>query len=234
MSRDEEAFERLAPPRKGEWRSLFVEQEQTFDDYAAACANRKSAARFRFLLQPLGSAAERHGAMFDRMREYAEAFFGLDARILDPLPLPGRAHVSVRDQHNSSMILDQLAGLVPAEALVFMGVADRDLFARGKNYVFGEGNLERRVGVCSLARLDPADPARFERRALKLLTHEAGHLLSIAHCTTRPCVMQGSNTLEESDGQPLSVCPVDLRKLEWNTGVDREERARKLREFWRS
>ncbi|MBI3856344.1 MAG: hypothetical protein HY293_11710 [Planctomycetes bacterium] len=234
MSRGEEGFERLAPPRKGEWRSLFVEQEQTFDDYTAACANRKSADRFRFVLQPLGSAAARHGATIGRLRDYAEAFFGLEARVLDPLPLPDRAHVPPRDQHNSSMILDELAGLLPADALVYMGVADRDLFARGKNYVFGEGNLERRVGVCSLARLDPADPARFERRALKLLTHEAGHILSIAHCVTRPCVMQGSNTLEESDGQPLSLCPVDLRKLEWNTGLDREERERRLRDFWRS
>ena len=70
------------------------------------------------------------------------------------------------------------------------------------------------------------------RRALKLMTHEAGHVLSIAHCVTYRCVMQGSNTLEESDGHPLHLCPLDLRKLEWNTGVDLVERYRKLRAFF--
>ena len=64
------------------------------------------------------------------------------------------------------------------------------------------------------------------------MTHEAGHVLSIAHCVTYRCVMQGSNTLEESDGHPLHLCPLDLRKLEWNTGVDLAERNRKLRAFF--
>jgi hypothetical protein len=43
----------------------------------------------------------------------------------------------------------------------------------------------------------------------------------------RRCLMQGSNTLAESDAQPLHLCREDLRKLEWNTryGGDRRERA---------
>src|SRR5262249_59303341 len=104
---------------------------------------------------------------------------------------------------------------------------DVDLFTRGTKFVFGESSLEGRAGVSSLARLDGS-----ERRALKLMTHEAGHLISIAHCVTHRCVMQGSNTLEESDGHPLHLCPEDLRKLEWNTGIDRRDRYRRLQEFY--
>ena len=219
-------FERLAPPRRGEWRSLFDEKEQTFDDYVARCANRRSAARSVLALQPLGDAR------VGRMAEYAEAFFGLPVRVLPALPLFDRAHVPTRDQYNSSMVLDELAGLVPEDALILLGIADRDLFARGRPYVFGEGSLERRVGVCSLARLASSDPALFERRALKLMTHEAGHILSIAHCVTHRCLMQGANTLAESDGHPLHLCPADLRKLEWNTGVDRAARYRRLQAFY--
>lgn len=222
MARPEEGFERLAPPRRGEWRSLFHEKEQTFEAYARI-ANRKSPARSRFVLQPLGDRSPG----VDRMAEYAEAFFGLPVRVEPALPLFDKAHVPTRDQYNSSMILDELAGIVPADALVFLGIADRDLFARGKKFVFGESSLDRRVGAFSLARL-----AGDDRRALKLMTHEAGHVLSIAHCVTHRCVMQGSNTLEESDGHPLHLCPADLRKLEWNTGVEREARYRRLREFY--
>jgi archaemetzincin len=130
------------------------------------------------------------------------------------------------------MVLDELAGLVPDDALVLLGIAGHDLFARGKKFVFGEGSLERRVGVCSLTRLASPDRALFERRSLKLMTHEVGHILSIAHCVTHRCVMQGSNTLEESDGHPLHLCPADLRKLEWNTGVDRAARYRRLQAFY--
>jgi len=227
MTRTEEGYERLAPPRKGEWRSLFPEKEQTFEHYVALRPNRASRARGAFVLQPLGDVARRSAAALDRMREYAAAFFGLDARLAPPIPIFGAAHVGPRDQYNSSMILGDLAERAPADALVYLGVTDQDLFARGKKFVFGEGSLEGRAGVCSLARLEGSD-----RRALKLMTHEAGHLLSIAHCVTHRCVMQGSNTLEESDGHPFHLCPEDLRKLEWSTGVDRAERYRKLRSFY--
>jgi archaemetzincin len=225
----EEGFERLGPPRRGQWRSLFDEKEQTFDDYVARGANRRTAARSLLALQPLGTSAQVIGPM----AQYAEAFFGLPARVFPVRPLFDRAHVPTRDQYNSSMILDELAGLVPTDALAFLGIAGHDLFARGRKFVFGEGGPERRVGVCSLARLASPDPAIFERRALKLMTHEIGHILSIAHCVTHRCVMQGSNTLAESDGHPLHLCPADLRKLEWNTGVDPEARYRRLQAFYR-
>jgi len=224
----EEGFERLAPPRKGEWRSLFDEKEQTFDDYVARCTNRRTAARSLLILQPLG----RPLPVLDKMAEYAEIFFGLPIRVRPALPLCDRAHVPTRDQHNSAMVLDDLAGRAPADALVTLGITDRDLFARGKKYVFGEGSFARRAGVCSLARLGSPDPRLFERRALKLMTHEIGHILSIAHCVTHRCVMQGSNTLEESDDHPLHLCPADLRKVEWNTGVDRDARYRRLQAFY--
>src|SRR5262245_61482899 len=196
MTPMEEGFERLAPPRRGEWRSLFREKEQTFDEYVAGCANRRSVARSVLVLQPLGSAVPG----IERMAEYAESFFGLPVRVPAALPLFDRAHVPTRDQVNSTMVLDELAALVPSDALGVLGIASADLFARGRKFVFGESSLERRAGVCSLARL-----ASVERRALKLLTHEAGHLLSIAHCVTHRCVMQGSNTLDESDGHPLHL-----------------------------
>ena len=215
----DKGFERLAPPRRGEWRSLFQERPQSFEDYVARCANRRTSGRAAFVLQPLGAVAADVAAMAD----YAAAFFGLEARVLAPIPLPESAHVFPRDQHRSSDILSHLADRAPADALVYLGITERDLFAPGKKFVFGEGSLKGRTGVCSLARLEGSD-----RRALKLMTHEAGHILSIAHCTAWRCVMQGSNTLEESDGHPLHLCPDDLRKLAWNTGVDLVSRYRAL------
>jgi len=232
MTPPETGFERLAPPAPGEWRSLFKEREQTFDAYVSRCAPRKSAARATIQLQPLGDAAQRYAATIRLLRDYAAIYFGVAVRLLDPLPLFERAHVLPRDQHNSSMILGELADRVPADAIAVLGLTDRDLFALGKNYVFGEGSFENRAGIHSLARFETPDAALFTRRALRLATHEIGHLLGIDHCVTHRCLMQGSNTLGESDRHPLHLCPADLRKLEWSTGVDRLRRYRELGPFY--
>lgn len=223
--------DRLPPPRRGEWRSIIREREQSFDDYVRDCANRKSAGRSRLRILPLGDVADAHAPLLDLMREYGAIYFGLDAEVGAALPVPDAALVPQRRQHNSSMILDALAGRIGDDALITVAVTDVDLFSRGTKYVFGEGNLERRIGICSLARLGSADAALFRRRALKLLSHEAGHILSIPHCVSRRCVMQGANTLEESDRHPMQPCAVDLRKLAWNTGMDPVQRARALAVF---
>src|SRR5881394_616422 len=133
MARTEEGFERLAPPRKGEWRSLFHEPEETFEDYVARGARRPDAGRRAFVLQPLGDVA---GQTLDRMVEYAAAFFGLEARLNPALPLFEKAYVGTRGQYNSTMILGDLADRAPADAVVTLGIADVDLFARGKKFVF--------------------------------------------------------------------------------------------------
>ena len=223
--------ELLPPPRRGEWRSIIREREQSFDDYVRDCVNRKTGRRALLIVQPLGDVADRFGPLLRRMRDYGGTFFGLESRIVPSQPLPDAAQVPKRGQHNSSMILDALAGGIADEALITLAVTDADLFSRGVKYVFGEGNLARRVGVCSLARLATADEALFRRRALQLLTHEAGHILSIPHCVTRRCLMQGANTLEESDRHPLEPCKEDLRKIVWNTGVDPVRRERDLAAF---
>lgn len=229
----EEAGERLGPPQPGEWRHSFPEEPQTFEDYAARCANRKSAERSVFYLQPLGAAGERYRATIERLREYAEAFFGVPARVCETIPMFENGWVPQRRQFNSSMGIGQLAERVPADALVYVGITEQDLFAKGLHFVFGEGSLKNRCGIYSLTRHETADEALFLRRALRLMSHEVGHVLSIEHCVEYRCVMQGSNSLQEGDLQPLHLCPVDLRKLRWNAGFDDKERYRRLFTFYK-
>ena len=45
--------------------------------------------------------------------------------------------------------------------------------------------------------------------------------------------MNGSNSLEESDRQPLRLCPPCLKKLQWNRGFDVVARYGKLLDFYR-
>ncbi len=64
------------------------------------------------------------------------------------------------------------------------------------------------------------------------MVHEIGHVFGLPHCIDYLCVMNGSNSLDESDRQPLHLCPGCRRKLEWNRGFDIKARYRRLRAFY--
>ena len=151
------------------------------------------------------------------------------------------ADLNVRDQFGirqaqTTMILPRLSKVVPPNAYCLLGITMIDLYPGPSwNFVFGQATLSDRVGIYSLARLDP--PAAFAgtelqqkglERACKVLTHEAGHMFGIRHCTAWACVMNGSNHLGELDRQPFHACPVDLRKLHHATGFDVTKRYERL------
>ena len=50
-------------------------------------------------------------------------------------------------------------------------------------------------------------------RVCRLFVHEALHLLQFNHCIYHQCCMNGSGHIKEDDSQPLTLCPVDTRKL---------------------
>ncbi|HVE41996.1 MAG TPA: archaemetzincin [Planctomycetota bacterium] len=230
---DEQGYEKLGPPKPGEWRSRFREAPQSFEQYVAGPVNCSCPHRTTFYIQPLGGAAIRYREMLERMRVHSEAFFGVRAKVLDEAPMFEQTFHAERSQYDSSHIIDLLSKQVPPDALVFIGITDKDLFSPGLNFVFGEASLQRRCGVYSLTRYETEDLPLFTRRSLGLVAHESGHILSIEHCVTYSCVMQGANSLEESDRHPLHLCPVDLRKVLWNTGVDRNDRYRRLEALYR-
>ena len=234
---------RQAPPRPGEWLAVVKEKGQTFEAYVAEAANRVCPHRNVVYIQPLQSAPGRldlgiHGQRdyaktLVLMRDYAEIFFGTSARLLDPIPMFEETLEADRDQYDAGALLDRLSQQVPADAVAYIAITKEDLYSGKLNYVFGLGSLAARTGVYSLRRYQHQNPDLFLRRSLKLLAHEAGHIFSIDHCTAWSCLMQGANSLSEHDAHPLRLCPVDLRKLEWNAGFDRAARHRALRDFYR-
>ena len=232
LQQDEEGFTKLGPPKPGEWRDHFKEPFQSYEKYIGGGVNRKSEKRSTFYLQPLGGAGKTYKETLDRMREYAEAFFGVTAKVLEPLPMFEEALEKKRSQYDASMIIHLLADRIPEDALVYIGITEKDLYSEGLNFVFGEASLNWRCGVYSLVRYQTKDEALFTRRSLNLLAHESGHILSIEHCVTYACVMQGANNLREDDGHPMHLCPIDLKKVLWNTGMNREDRYRKLQPLY--
>ena len=112
-----------------------------------------------------------------------------------------------------------------------MGVTMTDLYPSPDwNFVFGMARIKNRVGVFSFARYGN-DPVLSLKRAMKVISHETGHAFGIRHCVHFHCLMNGSNSLQETDRSPLHVCPVCLRKLHWGLKFDPAVRYKKLSSF---
>jgi archaemetzincin len=97
------------------------------------------------------------------------------------------------------------------------------------------------VGVVSVARFIPefwgltrkdGDEIIALRRACRVMTHEAGHMLGLAHCIFYRCEMNGAYSLDEADRTPMHECPLCHRKLLWNLSFEPAKRFDALKMFF--
>ena len=249
---DPAGFQKMGPVQDGDWLDRFEEPGQTFARYEASSPPRPEARRRTLVIQPLGPFTPEDLALVQKAADFARIYFQCPVRINETAPLPrkGRRERSIPGgrtwtQYQTRWIfLGQLFPRLPEDALAFLGVTTQDIYPDEKwNFVFGEAFLEKRVGLYSLARYLPAFRGERETprtrtlallRTFKVLAHETAHMFGLKHCIDYRCVVNGSNSLGEADRQPLHLCPVDLRKLQWNLGFDLTRRYRQLHAFYRS
>ena len=235
-----DGFEPIPKPGPNDWLSVHDEPGQTFDQFKASRSNRPTQTRHVIYLQPLGDFAPERSPSIDKLREFADAFFALQIKALPPIALDDSKFTTRRNQYTGNPqvltgdVLKFLKLRVVSDAFCILAITMADLYPEPSwNFVFGQATLRDRVGVYSFARYDPAfygEPRApgYEtvllRRSCKVLAHETGHMFGLNHCTFLNCLMNGSNHLAESDRRPLHLCPVCLRKLQWNIGFDVLER----------
>jgi len=242
-------FRPMPRPKPGDWMAEHPEPPQSFEQYVPAARVRPRVGRHTLYLCPLGAMSPQEQARLDVLREYLEVYFALPARVMPPA---GLDRVTTRDrrmfgrtvrQYLTTDILDSvLQHLLPQDAVCMMGVTMADLYPEESwNYVFGQASLERRIGVYSLVRFYPAFWGEAEtaesllkalKRSLATLVHETGHMFGVQHCQRYECVMNGSNSLAESDLRPIHLCPECLKKLRWNIGFDVPARYEALHKFY--
>jgi archaemetzincin len=183
---------------------------------------------------PVGPFPEHGKEVLDATTGFTRLWFDLDVRVLDGRPLPEKGWHRTRGdlvQYETGYFLRfLLPNEMPKDAVCLFGVTMADLYPdEAWNFVFGQASLKGRVGVWSFARFfagfsgapETAASRRLAlRRSLRLVVHEAGHAFGLVHCIEYACVMNGSNSLDEADRQPLRLCPPCLRKLQWNRGFD--------------
>ena len=227
-------FEKLGEPEQGSWRSIYREEPQTLEDYLQEAKNIKSEANNTIYIQPLGEMNVTYTAVLKKMCEYAEIFFNCKTIILEQKPLFENCYVESRGQYNASSLTRWLVySYKPDDTIAIIGITNVDLYSGTLNFVFGQGSLQDGAGVYSLRRLETTDETLFLRRSIGLMSHEMGHIFSIKHCVFYKCLMNGANSLAESDSQPLHLCPIDLEKLKCNVKFDTVEWYKKLMAFYK-
>jgi len=118
----------------------------------------------------------------------------------------------VRRQYNAIRLLTKLLELNVGKSCKVLGITDVDLFIPVLTFVFGQAQLGGRVALISLHRLDsafyglPEDRKLFYSRCEKEANHELGHTSGLAHCHSYDCVMHVSNSIEQVDLKPSSLC----------------------------
>jgi archaemetzincin len=235
-------------PEAGDWLAEHPESGQTFQEYLDANPVRRGPRTSAIYLCELGDFSAAQQRVVDATREYLAVFFDVPVHICRHVPLsdiPARArrinpHWGQEQVLSTYVLRELLTPDRPRDALAYLALTAADLWpGKGWNFVFGQANLRQRVGVWSIHRNgDPdegADAYRLcLRRALMTASHETGHILTMKHCISHHCLMNGSNHQEERDARPIHLCPVCLRKLLWNLQAEPLAYLRRVEGFCRA
>lgn len=242
---DDQDFQRLGRPLRGDWLDQHSEWGESFFRYLWSEPARPDEQRTQIVLQPLGTFNAEQEQLLKDTQQFCKIFFMRPATLAEPIPL-NPEHSRARDygpQYRTPQLLTEvLKPNRPPEAFCYLGVTVEDLtYQDSWNFVYGSAIMNGQVGVFSLARYFPefrgearvGDPdTRILRRSCAVMAHEAAHSLGMGHCVYYGCLMQGSNHLQELDEKPLYLCPICLAKLKWNLDCDLDERYAKLLQFF--
>ncbi len=242
-------FEIVSVPNKGDWLAEHFEPGQSFDNFISIRPAKPDRYRNKIYLQPLGDFIEGQSPSLEKLKAYTTAYFMMDTNILPVLPIKGSKLTSRRNPYTRNRqilthdVLILLKKRRPPDAFCVLAITMEDLYPDPSwNFVFGQASPQDGVGVFSFARYDPVfygekrrknSQGVLLRRSCKVLAHETGHMFSLAHCIYFQCQMNGSNHLQESDARPFSLCPVCLRKLQFDIGFDVVDRYQKLLDFYK-
>jgi archaemetzincin len=236
---------KLQKPRPGEWRYSRDEKFQTFTDFQKLKKIKPESGKNIIYLQPIGVFSELQKKEIELTRDYLSKYFQLETKVLPALSndifpkTARRIFKEGQEQILAGYVLDSiLIKRKPKDAVVFMGITEKDLFPKPEwNYVFGLASYEDGVGVTSIYRfangyLSDSNFNESLERLLKISSHEIGHMFGISHCLNANCVMNGTNTLPETDSHFARSCSLCQQKFNSSLQYDNKKRLLELKNFF--
>src|SRR5262249_28416647 len=192
----------LEQPQPGDWLAEHRERGQTFRQYLAADPVRRGRDQSTVYLCLLGNFSMQQRDMLERTREYLGLFFDVPVVVRRHLALGNipaqakRTHPDWGDDQvlSTYVLREVLEPNRPDDPLAYLALTASDLWpGKGWNFVFGQANLRRRVGVWSLYRNGDPDEGEAAfwlclRRTVMAATHATGPVLTLKHCVPVACL----------------------------------------------
>ena len=235
----------LSTPKPGSWRYNHDEKFQQFSDFQKSRKIKPEPGKNIIYLQPIGEFDVLQKKEIELTKEYLRIYFQLETKILPTLPntifpkSARRIFKEGQEQILAGYVLDSvLLKRKPKDAVALMGITEKDLFPKPEwNYVFGLASYEDGVGVTSIYRFADGHlkDSNFNEslvRLMKISSHEIGHMFGISHCLNANCVMNGTNTLSETDHHMARACSLCQMKLNSSIHYDNQKRLLELKGFF--
>jgi archaemetzincin len=163
---------------------------------------------------PLGNIERK---ISEAVAQALEETYGAKTRITPSIKIPEEALNKLRGQYKASIILEYICKNFEGRILA---VVNEDIYAEGLNFIFGQAQVNGKVCIISLHRLDPRFYKEKENisllieRTQKEAVHEVGHTLGLSHCKNPECVMCFSNTVWDVDKKSKKLCDECRTKLD--------------------
>ncbi|WP_433765899.1 Zn-dependent protease [Flavobacterium ginsenosidimutans] len=233
---------KLGKPAYGDWLFSHKENGQSFEQFVRIRHVVPTKEENIIYLQPIGKFNSLQIKQIELVRQYLQIFFQLETKVLNDVSndiIPNRARRigdMGQEQFLAGYILtDVLKEEKPEKGVALVAITEKDLYPKPEwNYVFGLASYRDKIAVSSMYRMQKeADFNLSLDRLLKICSHEIGHMFGLYHCIEANCVMNGTNSLIETDGHSIRLCSLCQRKLNSGFKYDNVKRLKELEKFFK-
>lgn len=233
---------KLEKPVFGDWLFSHKEKGQRFEQFIKTPHVVPTKEENTIYLKPIGKFNSSQLKQIELVRQYLQIFFQLETKVLengsnDIIPNHARRIGDVgQEQFLAGYILtDVLKEENPNKRIALMAITEKDLYPKPEwNYVFGLASYRDKIAVSSMYRMQKeADFNLGLERLLKICSHEIGHMFGLRHCIEANCVMNGTNSMIETDSHSIRLCSNCQRKINSGFKYDNEKRLTELEKYFK-
>jgi archaemetzincin len=216
--------------KEGGWLSENIEPGQTFSQFLRTTEKPLNLEGKKIYIKPIGVFDTNQVMVLKDLGLYLGVFYQCEVVIEEGLPIKiipkkaKRKHEGFLQLNTAYINYKILYPSKPKDAIAYLAITTSDLYpSKDWNFVFGRADQLNKVGVSSIARYNYPNSVNYNEtlsRIIKTSAHEIGHMMGIEHCISASCLMNGSNSLKESDSQPQVMCSECFVKLAWRTEIN--------------